>query len=119
MSYHDDEQVISTRKLLGMYQRAIVGRWQMPQDTKEKIHKFCMTVLESPSESTRAKTGASKVLASLASVESSDFRSAIELTMKNDALESALPLVSDALANLLPPGEDESMIDDTPQGEQA
>ena len=115
---NSEDQPLSSKQLLGMYQRSILGRWQIPPETKGEIHSFCMGVIKNPNESTRAKTGAAKVLASLASVESADNRGMVELTMKNEYAEATMPLIGDALASLLPPFEGESMTDDTPVGEQ-
>ena len=106
---------MSARQTLGIFQRAVAGRWELPPDTRRHIYEFASAVVNDPDQPIRARTNACKVLASLDATQSAENRSMVELTLKFE-LSNALADSLDQPLSDLPPLSDESMVDDEPQG---
>ena len=105
--------LISAREQLGLYQKAINGRYKLPETTREGIFAFCASVVANADMPVRSRQNSAKVLLSLASLESQEERSVVEATLRYE-ISGMIAGGDGGLAHLQPPAEGESWTDDTP-----
>ena len=108
-----EDDLSSSRAMLAMMQKSLRDRWKIPDGARAGIYHYAASVISDEDKPTRSRLSAAKILISLDTLESTERRSCVELTLRHD-ISGLLGGDGGGLAHLQPPSETESWIDDTP-----